>query len=661
MRNEKSKIGRRPRILWANRYCLLDTSSGGSMSIYQILKQLKAQGWDVEVFGATIFDSERGILRLSEHWDAIQKNPDKMINVQDDGIVHHLVVTEAIQSSNMTLAESSRWYHAYCALLDQFKPDLVFFYGGSAVDLLISSEARTRGIPSAAYLVNENYSGARWCQDVDLIITDTQATSDYYFKKDSIRPVPVGKFIVPDKVIPEHNQRKRVVFINPSLQKGAGIVAQLAILLEKSRPDIQFEIVESRGNWHDVVVEVTNSLGEKRESLSNVIVTPNTDDIRSVYSNARILLLPSLWWESGARVLAESMLNGIPAIVTAYGGNQEMIQNGGVYFTVPPECHEKPYTKLPNIELMKPLADKIVQFFDDEQYYQTYVERAYAVGKRLHDINVSTQRLIEAFRPLIEKRAGDLDHQALLKQVHKHGISGKGSEKTSAIENDVSIQDIDNFLNDQLASTEESNPGGILWLINKETQFGGFHKGVVRNKKSALDPRKPNEYSAGYIEKDGEILPTHIGGDRMSFKHHGYSLAYSTYFRPFLKNNPNRKMTIVEIGILKGTGLAIWCDLFPGARVIGLDLDPSIFMSNKKTLKKYGAFSINEPEIYEFDQFKDNKDLLGEILKGSSIDIVIDDGAHTHDAIVKTFESIKAFLSPEFLYFVEDYQGIDKY
>lgn len=51
-----------------------------------------------------------------------------------------------------------------------------------------------------------------------------------------------------------------------------------------------------------------------------------------------------------------------------------------------------------------------------------YVERAYAVGKRLHDINVSTQRLIEAFRPLIEQRAGDLDHEALLKQVHKHGI-----------------------------------------------------------------------------------------------------------------------------------------------------------------------------------------------------------------------------------------------
>lgn len=394
------------------------------MSVYQILKQLKGLGWDIEVFGATIFDSENGKLRLAGHWDAIQSNPDKIINIQDGGLLHHLVVTKSIHNSEMTLAESGHWFEAYCALIDQFKPDLVFLYGGTPTDLLISAEARTRGIPSAAYLVNENYSGARWCQDVDLIITDTQATSDFYFEKDGIRPVPIGKFIVPENVIAEKNQRKRVVFINPSLQKGAGIVAQLALLLEKRRPDIQFEVVESRGNWHEIVTEITTSLGQTRKALSNVIVTPNTDDIRTVYSNARILLLPSLWWESGARVLAESMLNGIPAIVTAYGGNQEMIQNGGVYFTVPPECHEKPYTKLPNIELMKPVADKIIQFFDEQQYYEMYVERAYAVGKRLHDINVSTQRLIEAFRPLTEKRAGDLDHQALLKQVHKHSIVG---------------------------------------------------------------------------------------------------------------------------------------------------------------------------------------------------------------------------------------------
>ena len=32
---------RKPRLLWANAFCLLDTSSGASMSVRQMLLQLK--------------------------------------------------------------------------------------------------------------------------------------------------------------------------------------------------------------------------------------------------------------------------------------------------------------------------------------------------------------------------------------------------------------------------------------------------------------------------------------------------------------------------------------------------------------------------------------------------------------------------------------------
>lgn len=52
------------KILWANRYCLLDTSGGASLSARQMLVQLKRRGWDVRILGATIFDSERGMTLL---------------------------------------------------------------------------------------------------------------------------------------------------------------------------------------------------------------------------------------------------------------------------------------------------------------------------------------------------------------------------------------------------------------------------------------------------------------------------------------------------------------------------------------------------------------------------------------------------------------------
>ena len=61
-------------------------------------------------------------------------------------------------------------------------------------------------------------------------------------------------------------------------------------------------------------------------------------------------------------------------------------------------------------------------------------------------------------------------------------------------------------------------------------------------------------------------------------------------------------LIIAEFGILKGTGLAIWCDLFPDARVIGLDIDLGHFEENRSTLERRGAFKQNKPELHEYDQ-----------------------------------------------------------
>lgn len=413
---------RPPRILWVAAYCLLDTSSGASISIYQMLKQLKAIGCEIGIVGATIFDAEKGKLRLQQHWDAIQENEDKIIKINDSGFVHHLAVTTQTHRPSMTAEEIGNWYNVYISVLETIKPDLVFFYGGHPIDLIIPDEARMRGIPSAAYLVNENYSGARWCRDVDVIITDTQATADLYKRKDGYTLTPVGKFIDRQKAVAETNSRERLLFINPAPQKGSAIVAQLALLIGRVRPDITFEVVESRGDWPEIVREVCKASGISEETLTNVVVTPNTDDIREVYSRARALLAPSLWWESGARVLAEAMLNGIPAIVTVNGGNQEMIRNAGIHIKLPEACHVKPYDQLPHLELLAPLVEKIIKLYDDEVYYQSLVERAYRVGQELHDINQSTQRLVRAFQPLLNISAGNNDFRAQEAKQHKQAI-----------------------------------------------------------------------------------------------------------------------------------------------------------------------------------------------------------------------------------------------
>jgi glycosyltransferase involved in cell wall biosynthesis len=153
-----------------------------------------------------------------------------------------------------------------------------------------------------------------------------------------------------------------------------------------------------------------------------VVVTPNTADMRPVYGRARLLLAPSLWWESSGRVLAEAMLNGIPAIITDRGGMPEMVGEAAVRMTLPAACHEPPFDKLPKPALLEPLIARIERFYDDEAHYQTFVDRACEVGRTRHGLQANTARLVRALAPLVSQRAGDLDTAPLQRQAHKLGL-----------------------------------------------------------------------------------------------------------------------------------------------------------------------------------------------------------------------------------------------
>jgi len=189
--------------------------------------------------------------------------------------------------------------------------------------------------------------------------------------------------------------------------------------------------------------------------------------------------------------------------------------------------------------------------------------------------------------------------------------------------------------------------GSAEWLIATEKHFGGLHTNVRRGRVSPHDPR-----SAAQIVSGGMT-----GGDRMY--HHGYAAAYAAHLRPFLPRR-NDRLTIVEIGILKGTGLALWSVLFPNADIIGLDIDLSHTERNLNLLKSRGAFARQAPELHIFDQFEHGPSRIAEILRGRKIDICIDDGYHSKRTILNTAASVFPHLAPRFVYFVEDNSRVAK-
>ena len=139
------------------------------------------------------------------------------------------------------------------------------------------------------------------------------------------------------------------------------------------------------------------------------------------------------------------------------------------------------------------------------------------------------------------------------------------------------------------------------------------------------------------------------GGDKMSSDRHGYAADYARLLSRWTAP------TIVEVGVFQGASLAIWCDLFPGGHVIGLDLDLSRYADHLPALKAAGAFAATEPVVVGgWDAYNPDVRALEAALDGRTIDVVVDDGPHTHMAVLTVLDAIRPLLSPKFTYIVED-------
>jgi len=173
-------------------------------------------------------------------------------------------------------------------------------------------------------------------------------------------------------------------------------------------------------------------------------------------------------------------------------------------------------------------------------------------------------------------------------------------------------------------------------LIELEQHFGGLHQ-VPRQRSS------PHQ-------KDLPKYPNMQGGDRMGPPPaHGYADVYTRELQRFVGRE---NLTIVEIGVLRGTGLAIWSKIFPQADIIGLDIDTRNF--DYAGLKRLGAFEHKDPLVQYADQYGLLPEFIGNLLQGKKIDIVIDDGCHRVAAIRKTYNAMRNYLADEFVYIVED-------
>lgn len=167
---------------------------------------------------------------------------------------------------------------------------------------------------------------------------------------------------------------QRITFVNPIQVKGASLVVGLARLCLERLPEARFLVVESRGRWAPWL----QGLGLTPADLPNVDVWPYQSDMRAVYAQSQVVLMPSYWHESAGMVALEALMNGIPVLASDHGGLGETLRGGAELLHIPPELRQS--SAIPPVAVLEPWLAALTRLLRQPQEYAAAAERARAVG-----------------------------------------------------------------------------------------------------------------------------------------------------------------------------------------------------------------------------------------------------------------------------------------
>ena len=126
-----------------------------------------------------------------------------------------------------------------------------------------------------------------------------------------------------------------------------------------------------------------------------------------------------------------------------------------------------------------------------------------------------------------------------------------------------------------------------------------------------------------------------------STKWHHYFDVYHNHFQRFI----GKSVRILEIGVANGGSLQLWKKYFGSQAIIyGLDVDP-----NSK------RFEDQENGIHIFIGDQGDRRFLKQLRQQTGVvDIIIDDGGHTMDQQITSFEHLYHYVDENGIYLVED-------
>lgn len=387
------------RLMFSSVHCLLDPTSGAARSIRTMLGALQASGIKCTAFTGSAFDSPftenspdffsgLGAQALPQSVAA------NLLHVPSDVFRHYITPLPTTNRRLLSTQTEEAFVHETVAFLGIAKPDVLMVLGGGLHERALLRRCRAMGIKTLFYLTNPTHTDPATFEHADCIVTDSKATQAYYKDKMGLSLHVVGKFIAPPHKAPKM-LGEDVLFINPLPEKG--VMPLIAFAQECARRSLtfKFRIVEGRYRLQDAIAQ--SGMGDA--SLENILCVPGEQSLEDQFEAAKILLLPSLWHESGSRSLLEACAHGLPVVASDRGGTPELLGGGGLTLPIDPALDGRDWS-MPRQSTIDAWADMIERLMTDPNFYK--IRQAAALKRwRAYKIKSSTTRMRRQIERLV--------------------------------------------------------------------------------------------------------------------------------------------------------------------------------------------------------------------------------------------------------------------
>ncbi|MBV8634614.1 MAG: glycosyltransferase family 4 protein [Burkholderiaceae bacterium] len=399
-------VGKPPlKVVFFSPFILQDAASGAAQSIRTMLEQLAARGVSCHALTACCFDVPPGP-RLAEVLQAQglrQTGIIKEIGMpvwqgHIKGVDYNAIHFASQTRHQFSPPEEITYRDMVRIWLKQNKPDVVITFGGLLLDVEIQRCARAAGALLVFYLANPSYGRAETFARVDLIVTNSEATSAHYRRTLSLDSQSVGLFVDPGRAIAARREPQFVTFINPLPEKGVTLFLKLVERAAAEAPDLRFLVVESRGKLADALQKT----GKGAALAERITLLPKQDDIAAVYGVTKILLMPSFWFEAAGRILIEANANGIPVLASDGGGIPETLGGAGKLLSVPDRCMQDHWA-IPSDEEAEPWWRELLRLWREPAHYQSMSELALSTATA-QTVAAKAERLEALLRAALAKK-----------------------------------------------------------------------------------------------------------------------------------------------------------------------------------------------------------------------------------------------------------------